>query len=88
MTGKAYTSKAGKTANYKIKASKGDRVLLESFGSKPVQFWTDKSKLLDPLPIKDKPGDETRKCWECGCYFTWAQSKNQDGDWAEYYCGC
>ncbi len=30
----------------------------------------------------------TKECWECGCKFTWADSKTNGGDWSEGYCGC
>ena len=30
----------------------------------------------------------TKRCWECGCEFTFAQSKKGDGDWGDSYCGC
>jgi len=31
---------------------------------------------------------QTKSCWECGCPFTYAQCKANDGDWSESYCGC
>lgn len=30
----------------------------------------------------------TKRCWECGCEFTFAQSKRGDADWRDSYCGC
>ncbi len=30
----------------------------------------------------------TRICWECGCRFTQAEARRNDGDWQEKYCGC
>lgn len=30
----------------------------------------------------------TKRCWECGCEFTFAQAKRNDGDWRDSYCGC
>ena len=31
---------------------------------------------------------QTKRCWECGCNFTYADCKANDGDWSESYCGC
>ena len=63
-----YTSKSGRTANYKIKAvfkkDGKDRVLLQSFGPKPVEFWVDRDKLVDAMPIKSRPDAATQRCWE------------------------
>lgn len=87
-----YTSKSGSRKNYKIVATYKkdglDRVKLQSFGSDPVEFWVDRGAVQDPFPIKAKPGAEIRQCWECGCSFTWADTKNNDGDWGDSYCGC
>jgi hypothetical protein len=33
------------------------------------------------------PTEETKQCWECGCYFT-RRTMGRDGDWSEGYCGC
>ncbi len=33
-------------------------------------------------------GGETKRCWECGCTFTYADCKRGGGDWGEGYCGC
>lgn len=30
----------------------------------------------------------TRRCWECGCRFTYSECKQRDGDWQDNYCGC
>jgi hypothetical protein len=30
----------------------------------------------------------TKRCWECGCEFTFGQAKRNDGDWGDSYCGC
>lgn len=30
----------------------------------------------------------TKRCWECGCSFTYADAKCGGGDWGESYCGC
>jgi hypothetical protein len=30
----------------------------------------------------------TKRCWECGCSFTYAQAKRSGGDWRDSYCGC
>lgn len=30
----------------------------------------------------------TKRCWECGCSFTYGQAKANDGDWQDSYCGC
>ena len=30
----------------------------------------------------------TKRCWECGCAFTYAECKRNDGDWQDGYCGC
>jgi len=91
-----YTSKKGITANYKLisEFTKQDglvtieRVKLEGFGVNPFSFWVDKSCLVPLVPVKAKEGAERRKCWECGCEFTWADAANAGGEWAESYCGC
>lgn len=86
-----YTSRAGKTGTYKIVAETKDktRVMLESFGEKPVQFWVDRSKLCAvPYPEKRYPGEHTRRCWECGGEFTWRECVASGGEWSEDYCGC
>jgi hypothetical protein len=33
-------------------------------------------------------GQPTKRCWECGCTFTYAQAKQYGGDWNDSYCGC
>ena len=30
----------------------------------------------------------TKRCWECGCEFTFAQAKKNGGEWRDSYCGC
>lgn len=37
---------------------------------------------------KETPKPEVRTCWECGCEFTYADCKRNDGDWGDNYCGC
>ena len=86
-----YKSKAGNVGTYKIVArtKDGGRVLLESFGEKPIQFWVDKERLcLPPYPETRYPGEQTRTCWECGCDFTWRECIASGGEWSEDYCGC
>jgi len=41
-----YTSKSGKTKKYKVKARTKDkkRLLLQSYGKEPVEFWVDAEK--------------------------------------------
>lgn len=36
----------------------------------------------------ERPSDETKRCWECGCSFTYADARANDGDWSSSYCGC
>lgn len=31
---------------------------------------------------------ETKRCWECGCRFTYRDAKVNGGDWGDSYCGC
>lgn len=31
---------------------------------------------------------ETKTCWECGREFTYRQCVDNDGEWADSYCGC
>ena len=30
----------------------------------------------------------TKRCWECGCEFTFSQAKKNGGEWRDSYCGC
>ena len=30
----------------------------------------------------------TKRCWECGCEFSYGQAQRNGGDWRESYCGC
>ena len=89
-----YISKAGKNGLYKIVArfttTEGvNRVKLETMGDKPLQFWADEAKLCaPPMPEKRGANEHTRKCWECGCDFTWRECKANDGEWSDFYCGC
>jgi hypothetical protein len=41
--------------------------------------------LVDALKGTSSP---TKRCWECGCEFTFAQAKSHGGDWRDSYCGC
>lgn len=29
-----------------------------------------------------------RRCWECGCLFTYEECRRNHGDWNDSYCGC
>jgi len=33
-------------------------------------------------------GDQVKRCWECGCTFTYADARRNGGDWQDSYCGC
>ena len=35
-----------------------------------------------------RPAAQTKRCWECGGTFTYADAKRNDGDWQDSYCGC
>lgn len=35
-----------------------------------------------------RAGGETKTCWECGCTFSYADCRANDGDWQDSYCGC
>jgi hypothetical protein len=88
-----YISKAGKNGLYKITAKfttpeKVERVKLESMGDNPVSFWVDRSKLCSPPEPVRRAGEQTQRCWECGCEFTYRECKASGGDWGESYCGC
>lgn len=41
--------------------------------------------IVDALKGTSSP---TKRCWECGKEFTFAQAKRNDGDWRDSYCGC
>jgi hypothetical protein len=62
-----YVSKAGKLGTYKQTATaknkfgEGNRVLLQSFGSQPVEFWVDENKL-----VAAPPAAATGKRCNCG----------------------
>ena len=30
----------------------------------------------------------SKRCWECGRSFTFADSRRNGGDWSDSYCGC
>lgn len=85
-----YVSKAGKNAWYKIKARSKDkkRVLLQSIGNKPIEFWVDTEKLCRVPKPERREGEELRQCWECGCSFTRREAIYNDGEWGDSYCGC
>jgi hypothetical protein len=38
--------------------------------------------------VPAKTGGETKRCWECGNTFTYADAKANNGDWKDSYCGC
>lgn len=51
-----------------------------------IKAYVDRMKAeADP---QNRAKAETRQCWECGCAFTYADSKRNDGDWKDGYCGC
>lgn len=52
--------------------------LLSSQPAKP-QFFP-KKRSSSPASFK--------RCWECGCSFTYADAKRYGGDWKDSYCGC
>jgi hypothetical protein len=66
-----YVSKAGKLGTYKHTATaknkfgEGNRVLLESFGSEPVKFWTDENKLVAAPPAAATAARRGKRC-SCG----------------------
>ncbi len=67
-----YVSRAGKLGAYKQKLTvknkfgEGNRVLLESFGSNPITFWTDEIKLVDaPLAAAEAAARHAKRC-DCG----------------------
>ncbi len=66
-----YVSRAGKLGTYKHTATaknkfgEGNRVLLESFGSQPVKFWTDESKLVDAPPAAAGKRCNCGDCSDC-----------------------
>lgn len=41
--------------------------------------------IVDALKGTSSP---TKRCWECGKEFTFAQAKRNGGDWRDSYCGC
>ena len=49
----------------------------------------DRSTLVAVAPAAVAPA-EKKTCWECGCKFTYAQCRSNDGDWNQNggYCGC
>lgn len=92
-----YVSKAGKLGAYKQVASAPDkfnagktRVCLQGFGSDPIKFWVDAEKIVAPPPQSEasRAKAEKKRCWECGCEFTYAECRANDGDWSDSYCGC
>ena len=88
----SYTGKSGKRANYKVVAKFATkegvlRYRLKSYGKQSIEFWVDAGKTEKAVYVS-KDTDERRQCWECGCPFSWADAKNNDGDWNDWYCGC
>jgi hypothetical protein len=54
----------------------------------PVEFWVREDELCKlPEPFRTK-NSTLRKCWECGCEFTYWECIYNGGDWREGYCGC
>lgn len=49
-------------------------------------------KLVTEAPVSERQsrndGSQTKRCWECGCAFTYGDAKRNDGDWQDSYCGC
>lgn len=41
---------------------------------------TNRARFIRPAEIK--------RCWECGCRFTYADAKRNGGEWRDSYCGC
>jgi len=75
-----HTGKAFGTRSWKEEFYAGVAAYIETI---------DRSTLaaVAPAPVKTA---ETKTCWECGCAFTYAQCRRNDGDWNENggYCGC
>jgi len=91
-----YVGKSGKLGAYKKVAEVPDkfnpgkrRAKLKSFDD-TLEFWVDASKLTNPPPQSEasRACAEKKICWECGCEFTYRESKERDGDWSDSYCGC
>lgn len=89
----SYTSKAGKTANYRVIGESDKtgtrRLHLESTGEKPIDFWVAAANTQPAqFDCTRKPTDVVQVCWECGCEFTWKECKRDGGNWSDNYCGC
>lgn len=39
-------------------------------------------------PKAKRPAGPTKRCWECGCSFSYSECKKNGGDWSDSYCGC
>lgn len=48
----------------------------------------DKLAVATALAAPGQGGAPTKRCWECGCEFTYSDAKRRDGDWSDSYCGC
>lgn len=89
-----YRGKSGKLGTYKCtwrgKAKDGtERAKLKSFDGQ-LEFFVDASKLETAPPQSEtsRARAEKKTCWECGCEFTYRESKERDGEWSDSYCGC
>lgn len=60
------------------------------FISADGDFWVLASLLTDPPPQNEasRARAPKKRCWECGCEFTYADAKRNEGDWSDSYCGC
>lgn len=39
-------------------------------------------------PVKPRHASPEKRCWECGCSFSYGDAKRNGGDWGDSYCGC
>ena len=85
-----YTSKSGKTANYKVLwrgvTKSGEKKVKLSSLDGSFEFFVADSAVMSAVTTTTK-SSFSKECWECGRSFTKA-TMFSDGDWYESYCGC
>jgi hypothetical protein len=85
---KAELSRNPQLAAPYAREKRGDDFVCLRCGS-TIHILTD-AETKEAFPPPPRMAPEKRRCWECGCEFTYADCKRNGGDWNENggYCGC
>lgn len=74
-----------------LKALGGKWVADEKAWEVPDANGAQAQALVASAPVSQRrsfSGGQTKRCWECGCSFTYGDAKRNGGDWSDSYCGC